>query len=418
MILASKLITLLVILLILVVASLFSLLETATVAVSIHRLKVLREKHLWAHYAYRLKSSLDQVLIFSLFGNSLFNAIFTTLTTVVVSALLYGVASKWLLPLTTLFIAFFIIVFSEAIPKIIAAKSPIMTLKLIAIPLFYVFTLSKPIVWLIDQIVLSITRFLRIAKNETTSLEELRAIIADKRSPFKDKQRSVLLNSIDMEKITIKEVLIPLRMVEAIDIDGDIKLIYKRVYTTHHTRIIVYSENIDNIIGFIHVKDVLSLDKNEFTREELQVIIRPIEFASDFIPIIHQIHRGQKNKARIFVVINEYGDVSGIACLEDMLEMIFGDFTTESPQQKHLVVKNDQNQLIVDGAMLIRELNELYNLQLAIKLDALTINGLVLKKLNGIPNVGVCFRVNNLVFEVLQVGAYWVERVKISFIES
>lgn len=417
MIFNSQLITIIAIIVSLIFAFLFSLLETATVAVSIHKLKSLREKYVWANYAYKLKAQLDRVLIFSLFGNSLFNAIFTTLTSITTSILLTSfVNEKILLPVITIVIAFIIIIFSEALPKIISAKSPIAVLQVIAIPVYYVFLICKPMVWLIDNIVLAITRLLRISASETTSLEEIKAIIADKRLPFQDQHRSILLNSINIERITIKEVLIPLRAIEAIDINGDLDLIYKRIYTTHHTRIIVYENTLDNIIGFIHTKNILSLPQEEFSIEDLREIISQIDFASDFIPIIHQIHHAQKTKSRIFVVINEYGDVSGIACLEDMLEMIFGNFTTDSPQQKHLSIKNDKNQLIVDGSMLIRELNELYNLNISVGINALTINGFVLKNLGGIPTSRVCFKINNLVFEVIQVGNYWVERVKISFI--
>ena len=416
MIFNSQLITLLIIVAILVCASLFSFLETAMVAISEHRLKVLQDKHKWARYAYKLKQELDGVLIFSLFGNSLFNAVFTTLTTIVVASVLHSINEHLLLPITTLFIAFIIIVFSEALPKIIASKSPLNTLKWVAPPLYYIFIVSKPVIWFIDMIIHGITLFLKVSNNDTTSAAELKAIIADKNSPFKGKHRSILLNSIDLEEITIKEVLIPLRMVEAIDIAGDIDFVKKKIYTTHHTQIIVYEQTIDNIIGYIHVKDVLHLDQETFEREDLQRILSPILFVNDFIPVIRQIHRAQKYRNRIFVVINEYGDTLGIACLEDMFEMIFGDFTTESPQQKYLVVKNQQNQLIVDGTMLIRELNELYNLKINQDVDTLTVNGLILKQLNGIPNVGVCFRLNNLVFEVINVGSYWVERVKISFL--
>ncbi len=416
MILNSKLITLLLIIVILICASLFSFLETATVAISEHRLKVLKDKHKWAKYAYNLKLQLDSVLIFSLFGNSLFNAVFTTLTTLVTASLLRGFDESILLPITTVFIAFIIIIFSEAIPKIIASKSPVITLKWVAPPLYYIFLISKPVVWFLDQIVVFITKFLKIKDTDITTAAELKAIIAGKNSPFKEKHRSILLNSIDLEEIAIKEVLIPLRMVEAVDISSDINLIKRKVYTTHHTQIIVYDTTIDNIIGYFHVKDVLHLNQEILDLKELKRILRPILYVNDFIPIIRQIHRAQKYRKRIFVVINEYGDTLGIACLEDMFEMIFGDFTTESLQQKYLVVKNQENQLIVDGTMLIRELNELYNLGIGLNVDTLTVNGLVLKQLNGIPNVGVCFRINNLVFEVINVGQYWVERVKISFV--
>ncbi|MBY0379277.1 MAG: CNNM domain-containing protein [Burkholderiales bacterium] len=401
------------ILVILAIGSLFSCVETATVAVSEYRLKTLEEKYLWAKLAHKLKQQLNQVLIFSLFGNSLANTAFTTLSTFLLVSLFHSMNDKLVLTISTLIIALFIIIFSEALPKIIAAKAPIQTLRIVALPAYYLFIISRPIVWLIDQLILTITKLLGIKGIEGTSLEELKAMIADKRSPFKDKHRSILLNSIALESITIKEVLIPLRMIEAINMSEGVEEIYKKIHTTHHTRLIVYENNIDNILGFIHTKDILSIDKDEETKSQIYQRVRLITFVNDFMQIIRQIHLAQKYRNRIFVVTNEYGDISGIACLEDMLEMIFGDFTTESPQQRYLAIKNKEGQLIVDGTMLIRELNELYDLNIALNPDALTINGLVLSTLNGIPNVGVCFKLNNLIFEVINVGDYWVERVKI-----
>jgi CBS domain containing-hemolysin-like protein len=416
MITNSSIITILIIIVVLVIASLFSFLETASVAVSEYRLKVLKNKHSWANAAYKLKQGLNQVLIFSLFGNSLFNAVFTTLSTLLLAKFLSGMLHNLLLPISTMIIALFIIIFSEALPKIIAAQAPLTTLRIIAIPMYYIFVVSKPIIWIIDRLIFLITRLIRINGVSNVSLEEIKALISDKRTPFKEKHRAILLNSIDIELIPVKEVLIPLRTVEAINIMDDTNILIKKIYTTHHTRIIVYENNLDNIIGFIHTKDVLSLNKNNFTQKALYKIVRPISFVNDFMPIIKQINYAQKYRSRIFVVTNEYGDISGIACLEDMLEIVFGDFTTESPQQKSLVIVNEKNEFIVDGTMLLRELNELYHLNIKVGADALTINGLMLKMFNGIPNIGVCFRMNNLIFEVINVGDYWVERVRISYL--
>lgn len=400
--------------LILFLASLFSFLETATVAISEHKLEALKDQKIWARYAYLLKHELEKVLIFSLFGNSLFNATFTTVTTVLAAEFISNrFQSSIIFTLTTLFIALIIIIFSEAMPKIIAAKNPTLVLKLISVPLYYLFWLCKPIIWFIDRIVYSITRLVR-ATEDAVSFEELKAIIADKRSPIKGKHRSILLNSMNLDNLTIREILIPLRMVEAINLNGNIQVIHKQIYTSHHTRMPVYADNIDNIIGFIHVKDILSLDQDNLSRAGLEQIVRPIEFVNDFMPIVKQINRSSRKKTRIFVVINEYGDVSGIACLEDMLEIVFGDFTTESPQQKTLSVKTVDNNIIVDGAMLIRDFNDKYDLNIVASDKAKTINGLVLNILNSIPNVGVCFKLDKLIFEVISMGNYWVERVKIT----
>lgn len=418
MLYTSKLEICLIIITVLILASLFSLLETSVVAISMYRLESLSKQYKWANYAYKLKQKLELVLIFSLFGNSLFNAILTAYTTIIISSWFSFANNKLALSISTLCVTFMIIVFSEALPKIVAARSPLAILKLISIPMYYIFLFLQPLIWLIYKLIYSITNTFKLSISEFATIEELKAIITDKNSPLRDKHRSILLNSINLEKITIKEVLIPLRMIEAIDIEQDIALIKKKIYTTHHTRIIVYKANLDNIIGFIHVKDILYIIKNDITTHSISKAIRPISFVNDFTPIIKHIQIAQKAKTRLFCVINEHGDISGIACLDDMLEMVFGDFTTDTPQQKQLAIKVKPNEIIVDGTMLIRELNELYKLDINNNKhsQALTINGLVIQILGSIPNPGVCFKLNNLIFEVISMGSYWVERVRITII--
>lgn len=418
MLIYSKVITVLIALVVLLLASLFSLLETAIVAISEHKLKSLSTNKLWARYALKLKEKLEQVLIFSLFGNSLFNAIFTTITTVLVIEIVGTSVSKSLmLPIATLFVAIFIIIFSEATPKIIAAKAPTLILTVISAPLYYLFSLLRPVIWLIDKLVYLFTNLFRMS-DDGASLEELKSIIADEKSPLKEKHKSILLNSMELGSLTVRDILIPLRMVESINLKADIISIHKQVYTTHHTRLAVYEDTLDNIIGFIHAKDLLSLDKLNLTHEAIRQIVRPIEVVSDFMPLIKQINRATRRKTRIFIVVNEYGDVAGIACLEDMLETVFGNFTTDSPSQKTLAILTEENNIIVDGTMLIRELNEMCSLNIKIMPDAMTINGLVLKTLHSIPKVGVCFKLGDLIFEIINMGTYWVERVKITILDA
>ncbi len=397
----------------LLVASLFSFLETASVAVSEHRLISLAEKHKWAGYALLLKKQLEKVLIFSLFGNSFFNALVTTLSTMLVLQL-FGSGHQLILSLATLFVTLMIIIFSEAAPKIIASKAPVHVLRLVSIPLYYLFIITKPLIWFIDVIVYGITRLIGVGNQDGTSLDELKAIIADKRSPFHERHRSILLNSLELEQLTVREVIIPIRNVEMINIEDDINLIRKQLQQGHHTRIIVYAGKIDNILGYVHVKDVLILINTDYSKENLQSIIRKINYIPDFLLVIKHLAIAQKTRERIFMVVNEYGDTLGIACLEDMLEVVFGDFTTDAPHRNYLIVEEAPNRYIVDGATLVRDFNEAYNLGIPISYDSITINGLIMKYLGGIPTNGVCFRINNVCFEVMNVGKFWAERVRIS----
>ncbi len=396
---------------VLLLAGLFSALETAVVAISEHQLLSLKHRFLWASYAYKLKRQLSQVLIFSLFGNSVFNTIFTTLSIFfIVKLIALFAAEQVAYSITTFLIALFIIIFSEALPKIIAAKSPNRTLSLLVIPFYYVFLVTRPAIYLIDKIVACISNLVPNAVN-SPSFDELREIIADESVPFKDNHRFIMLNSIDLESITIREVLIPMRSVEVIDFADDVEFILQQIHTSHHTRIIVYKNHFNNILGSIHLKDVLGLPDDEITHDMLSAIIKPLSHVYDFWSVVKQIHHAQVHKEQLFVVLNEYGDVLGIACLDDMFEMMVGSFTTDAPYRKSLVVHNDSNELIVDGIVTLRELSLSYGLKFISR--AFTLNGLILDMYDGIPNVGMCFKLNSYILEIISVRDYWVDRVKI-----
>jgi putative hemolysin len=138
-----------------------------------------------------------------------------------------------------------------------------------------------------------------------------------------------------------------------------------------------------------------------------------VSFIQDFLPVIKQLSYLQKLKQNLFVVVNEYGNILGIASATDMVELVFGDFTTDVADKKDLVIRKSEYEFIVDGAMLIREFNELYQQNLPVEFDALTVNGLIVKFLRMIPSNGTCFRIDNTVFEILQAGNFGVERVRL-----
>jgi Mg2+/Co2+ transporter CorB len=203
-----------------------------------------------------------------------------------------------------------------------------------------------------------------------------------------------------------------------IDLDAGINELREKLQQSHHTRVVVYQGTIDNILGYVHTKDVLTLTCGAYSKHELSLLIRKINFIPDFILIVKQLRMAQNKRERLFMVVNEYGDLLGLACLEDMLEIVFGDFTTDAPHRNYLMIKEDNGSFIVDGATLVREFNEAYQLDLPFSYDAMSINGLIMKQLSTIPVCGVCFRLGNISFEVLQVGKFWAERVRISSIQS
>lgn len=404
-------------LVVLLLASTFACLETAVVAVSEHRLLSLAQNNLWASYALRLKRQLEKILIFSLFGNSLFNAALTTLSTMLFLEA-FTTSSHLMLTGITLLVTLIIIIFSEAAPKIIASKISLQVLRWIAIPMYYIFLLSSPVIWLIDRIVYGFTRLIGVGDADGTSLDDLKAIIADKRVPFIDHHRTIMKNSMEFERLLIKDIVIPLRQVEMINLNAELEDNLNLIRASHHSKLVVYVDSIDNIIGYISVRDLLNYEPDELSSEVLATLVRPMIFIQDFLPIMKQLAYLQQKKHTLFVIVNEYGDVLGIGSIADMLELVFGDFTTDAPDKEFLIVKHSAEEFIVDGAVLIREFNELHNTNLPAAFDALSFNGLISKHLRMIPRSGVCFRIGNVILEILQANDLGVERVKIKILPS
>jgi Mg2+/Co2+ transporter CorB len=396
----------------LVCASVFSLLETATVAVSEHKLMSLKPQYRWANYSLLLKNKLDSVLIFSLFGNSLFNALVTTISTMLALRVL-GAGHSLMLSTVTLGVTLMIIIFSEALPKVIASRSPLAALKLIAQPLYLLLRILQPLVYVIDKIIYWATYFMSYGAADYASIEELRAMIADKRACFHDKHRDILLNSLDLESLTVKEIMISWRNAEMINIAWDIVKLKAQLSNSLHTRIIVFNRLIENILGTLHTKDILPI-MHALTKEQLLAAIKPINYIPDFLLITKQIAAAQKKRERVFVVINEYGDNLGLAFLDDMLEIVFDDFTTDAPHNRYLMIKESLTSYIVSGSASVREFNEKSQFQIPYNYDAVSINGVILKQFKAIPTVGICLKIDNIYFEVLQVGQFWAEKVRIS----
>ena len=396
----------------LICGAIFSSVETAIVAIPESKLTSLAKRDLWAKYALKLKKELQKVLIFNLFGNSLANAALTTVSTAVFLSAL-GDVSSLSLTLVTLFITFVIIVFSEATPKVIASKSPTKVLRIFALPIYSLFILSKPVIWFIDLIVYSITRLFSLHSKDKVSLDEVRSLVLDHDTPFMDEHRKIVKNTIDFDVLLVKDIVIPLRYVEMIDINDGVKQNIERLKSAHHSNVIIYENTIDNIIGYIKVRDILTIDNME---EQLQIsanLIRKISYIHDFMPTINYLPDMQREREFISVVVNEYGNILGIATVVDMVELIFGPLASDALFSSYLIVKNTDDSYTVDGIALIRDINLKLNINLPISFCALSINGLLLKVYKAVPTVNICIKIGNVIFEILQVNKFGVEKVKL-----
>jgi len=392
----------------LILAAFFSLAETAMMATS--RLR-LRHRAQQGNRAARLTQSLldrtDQLLGFILLGNTVLNAASTALVTAL--AIHYFGENEWALVLATALIAFLILVFSEITPKVIGATYP----ERIALPSSFIVApmlrLAAPAVWFVNLFVRGILWLMRIplstaADSQRLTTEELRTVVLDTGTFVPAKHRSILLNLFDLEQVSVDDLMTPRARIEALDIGQSSQAIREQLTTCYHNKLPVYEEDIARVVGVLHVRKLLPLlDSAEFSPDTIRSILVPPYFVPSGTPILQQLQMFQDNAQRVGLVVDEYGEVQGLVTLEDIVEEIVGEFTTQAPGQRGQPVRWDDHGIaIVDGSVTLRELSRRLGLKLSLD-GPRTLNGLLLEALQEIPGGPCCIKFGGFAVEIIQI---------------
>lgn len=386
-------------------------------ALNRHRLKYLVGKGAFgAKTAQGLLARTDQLLGVVLIGNNLLNTIIPVLTTSL--ALRTFGRDNLVLSIATGIVAFLIIVFAEITPKIVGATYP----EKIALPASVVIAplmrVLKPVVWFVNLFSNAILLVLHIntkgGREQRLTTEELRAIVLESGSFMPTKHRSILLNLFDLENISVEDVMIPRRRIEALDLDAPFEDILRQLETCYHNKLIVYQGDIDQVVGLLHVRKTLAaLHKQELTRETLRELLTDPYFVPSGTPVSQQLQYFQETRHRAALVVNEYGELEGLVTPEDIIEELIGEFTTSIPRSAGTRTGwTDNGDCIVAGSMPLRELNRW--LQIALPTDGpKTLNGLILETLEEIPEGDVCLQIGDVQLEVLQSDDQAVRTVKL-----
>ncbi|MGA7812684.1 HlyC/CorC family transporter [Caballeronia sp.] len=403
--------------LLLFLSAFFSISETSMMALNRHRLKHLANQgSLRARVTQSLLAKTDQLLSVILIGNNLINTIIPVLTTSI--ALHTFGHNNLVLSVTTGVVAFLIIVFAEIAPKIVGATYPekvALPASLILSPLMRV---ARPLVWFVNLFANGVLRVLQIntkgGRDQRLSTEELRTIVLESGNFMPTKHRSILLNLFDLENITVDDVMIPRRRIEALDFDAPFDTIVHQLETCYHNKLVVYQGDIDRVLGVLHVRKTLSaLHNQEFGRETLRELLAEPYFVPAGTPVFQQLQFFQESRHRIAVVVNEYGELQGLVTPEDIIEELIGEFTTTIPRGAGSVGGwNEEGECIVAGSMPLRELNRW--LKLTLPTDGpKTLNGLILETLEEIPDGDVSMRIAGVHFEVMRSDDQAIRTVKI-----
>ncbi len=395
-----------VLLLLIIFGAWFSAAETSMMAINRYRLSsLIRKGNKSAKLTSRLLAKVDRLLGSILFGNTLLNVAAAAVTNIVIMRL-FG-ANELTLLLGTLGITFVLLVFSEIMPKIIAASHP----ERIALPSSYLLapliTLFHPVVSVATAIVKGLLRVVGIKvqtdqSKQKMTLEELRGLVLDAEQFMPRKHQKMLLNLVDLERITVNDVMVPRNYIEALDINADADVLRQQIITCHHTLLPVYDGSPGNIIGILHVKRAPALlQETTLDVSQLREVLHEPYFTPSDTPLLKQLQQFQERHTRLGLVVDEYGELLGLVTLENILEEIVGEFTTQSPSQSGKFLRQDDGSILLEGSSSLRELNRKLGFRLPLD-SAKTLNGLILEHLEDMPEAGVSLKIAGYPIEIIQ----------------
>jgi Mg2+/Co2+ transporter CorB len=324
---------------------------------------------------------------------------------------------EWALAAGTLLVTFLILVFSEITPKIIGATNADRLAVILAYLLWPLLRATYPLVWFINLFASGLLRLLRLkpASNEPAALttEELRSVVLESSRFLPGAHREILVNLLDLEHISVEDIMTPRGDFESINIAAPIEEITDKLATSFHTRLPVYESDPGNIIGILHMRRMVGMALGGILDSETlrQDLAAPYFIPAD-TPAYDQLRFFRENRQRLALVVDEYGELLGLVTIEDIVEKIVGKFTTSMPGSAAAVGWDAEGSAIVDGSHSLREINRLLGIDLPVD-GPKTLNGLILEHLRDIPEIGVGLRIDGIAMEIIQTENRRVKTVKI-----
>lgn len=394
----------------------FSSSETGMMSINRYRLKHLEnEGHKAAKRVQTLLERPDRLIGLILIGNNAVN-IAASLVAGEICVRLYG--PVWGPIVVLIGLTLIILIFAEVTPKTLAALYP----EKISFPSSFILlpllTLLYPFVYMVNGICNGILRLVSVdpadSDGHTLSREELRTVVHEAGTMIPQKHQDMLVGILDLEKVTAEDIMVPRSEIVAIDINDEWKDIQKQLIHAQHTRVLLYRDTIDDSVGFVHMRDALRLlSKDQFTKASLLRAVREIYYTPESTPLHTLMYKFQAAKERIGLVVDEYGDIQGLVTLEDILEEIIGDFTTNMlpDHSKEANIQQDGS-VVVDGSANVRELNKEMDWHFPTE-GPKTLNGLIIEYLEEIPAANISMRLAGYPMEILEIKDNMVKTVRI-----
>ena len=401
--------------LLILLSAFFSSSETGLMTINRYRLRHLADKkHPGAMRTQRLLQRQDRLIGLILLGNNIVN-IFASMLMTLIALRIYNDAG--FIFAAGIVLTIVILLFAEVTPKTLAALHP----ERIAYPAAYVYTpllkLFYPVVWVVNLIANGLLKLLGVSPDEGSgnalTQEELRTVVTEAGALIPKRHQSMLLNLIDLEKVTVEDIMVPRNEVTAIDIDDDWETITRTLTGSQYTRMPLYRENIDNVLGILHMRDVLPhLYRGELDHASLEHVAREAYFIPVSTSLNRQLLNFQRNRRRIGFAVDEYGDIQGLVTLEDILEEIVGEFTSDPWGRFEDIQPEDNGCWLVDGTCSIRNLNRALGMSLSVQ-GPKTLNGYITETLEMIPVTNTSLLIDRHPIDILQVKENMVKTVRI-----
>ena len=363
-----------------------------------------RGQHAGATRASKLLEKPDKLIGVILIGNNFVNFLAASIASSI-TVLIVGEPAPFT---TAIVLTLVVLIFAEVTPKTIAALYPERIAYPSSIVLGVLLKVLYPIVWAVNFVSNTLVRTLGFhpqadSSDQQLSQEELRTVVHESESRLPKKRQGMLLNILDLEKVQVDQIMVPRNEVTGLDIEDAMEDVLEQIASAQHTRLPVYRKDIDNIVGVLHMRSAGRLIKTENLNKAaiIQETTEPY-FIPDSTPLHTQLFNFQSNKLRLAVVVDEFGAVKGIVTLEDILEEIVGEFTTDLADSNRDIFAQEDGSYLIDGGTSIRDINRTLSWQLDSE-SANTLNGVLMEVLQSIPDASVGVKLDGYYAEILQV---------------
>ncbi len=375
-------------------------------------LHLVKNNHTGAKLAHKLLQKPDRLIGLILLGNNFIN-IFASSIATIIALRLYGEAG---IAIAAGLLTFVILIFSEVAPKTWAANYP-ERLAFFASAIYTpLLKLLYPLVWLINTLSNQLLRVFGVDTQPPVDTaiqhEELRTVVTEAGTLIPDEHKEMLLGILDLQQATVEDIMTPINEIHGIDLDDDIDDIKKQILNSPYSNLPIFTTNVDSIQGHLRKKDIFaSINHDDF--EHLTLLSNQVKpyFIPNNTSLYKQLINFQQNKKRLAIIVDEYGHILGLITLQDVLEEVIGEFTTDPSDSSPNIQKKADGAILISGNITIRELNR--TLQWDLPTDgAKTLNGLILEYLESIPEQGTSLKLYGHPIEIVQMEDNTVKLAK------